>query len=119
MIQLQNLNFVLTNHDISYLSSNNIGREYFSDYQNEYDFIKSHYDQYGAVPDKATFLSKFPNFDINEVNENKRYLVDGLIEDYNKRKLANIFNKIRKLLNENKVDDALDLYITHSEDAVK
>src|SRR5574344_968157 len=98
MIQLQNINFILSNHDISYLTTNNIGKEYFSDYGNEFSFIKDHYDQYGTVPDTPTFLAKFPNFDIITVNENKRYLVDGLIEDYNKRNLASIFNRIRKLL---------------------
>ena len=66
-----------------------------------------------------TFLDKFPNFDIVEVNESPDYLVDKLYDDRNTRKLAEIFNKIRELLVKGDVDGAMQLYTTSSEAVVK
>jgi len=110
MIQLQILNKILDSKDASFIITNNLTSEFFSDYTDEFNFIKEHFDKYNNVPDKATFLSKFPDFDIIQVDESYNYLIDALYEDRNKRKLAGIFNQIRKLLNEGKTDEALNLY---------
>lgn len=119
MIQLQVLNKILDSRDASFIITNNITDEFFSDYQEEFGFVKSHFDKYGSIPDKATFLSKFPDFDIIQVNEPYDYLIDALYEDRNKRKLASVFNQIRSLLNEGKTEEALNLYSVSSEIAVK
>lgn len=119
MIQLQLLNKILDTKDASIIITNNITDDFFSDYINEFKFIKNHFDKYNTIPDKATFLSEFPDFDIIEVSEPNDYLLDALYEDRNKRKLATIFNQIRKLLNEGKTEEALNLYSTSSEVAVK
>ena len=119
MIQCQCLNKILDSHNASLFLVNNIGVEFFSDYKDEYQFIKSHYDNYGNIPDKATFVSKFPNFDVIQVNESDNYLIEALYEDYNKRKLATVFNSIRKSLNEGKVDEALNTYTNSVEFASK
>ena len=110
MIQLQAINHILDTGDASFIILNNITDEFFSDYKDEFNFIKEHLDTYSCVPDKATFLSKFPDFDIIQVNESENYIVDALYEDKNKRALANIFNQVRKLLNEGKTDEAMNLY---------
>ena len=119
MIQLQFLNKLLDSKDASFIITNNITEEFFSDYEQEFKFIKEHLDNYNNIPDKATFLSKFPDFDIIQVDESYDYLLDALYEDRNKRKLAFIFNKIRSLLNEGKTEEALNLYSTSTEVAVK
>lgn len=119
MIQLQNLNHLLSTGDYSYIVSNNIDTEFFSDYANEFNFIREHYEKYGKVPDQITFCNKFPDFDIIEVTETSRYLIDGLYEDLNKRKLAKVFNNIRKLLMEDKVEAAQNLYISQAASVVK
>lgn len=119
MIQLQVLNKILDSRDSSFLITNNITDEFFSDYVDEYRFIKNHLDAYNTIPDKATFLSRFPNFDVIIVNEPYDYLIDALYEDRNKRKLASIFNKIRELLNAGKTDEALNLYASSAEVAVQ
>ncbi|MBQ6631030.1 MAG: hypothetical protein IJH55_02710 [Romboutsia sp.] len=119
MIQLQILNYLLDTKDSSMLLVNNINKEFFSDYQDEYDFICSHLNDYGTIPDTLTFLDKFPNFDIVEVNESPDYLIDKLYDDRNTRKLAEIFNKIRELLVKGDVDGAMQLYTTSSEAVVK
>lgn len=119
MIQLQFLNKLLDSKDASFIITNNITEEFFSDYEQEFKFIKEHLDNYNNIPDKATFLSKFPDFDIIQVDESYNYLLDALYEDRNKRKLASIFNRIRNLLNEGKIEEALNLYSTSTEVAVK
>ena len=81
MIQLQTLNWILDTKDSSMLLMNNINEEFFSDYKEEYKFICDHLNEYGSIPDKLTFLDKFPNFDIVEVNESSDYLVDKLYDD--------------------------------------
>lgn len=119
MIQVQFLNKVLQCHDASLLVTNNLTQEYFSDYQEEFNFIQQHLRKYGTVPDEVTFLTKFPEFDIIKVEESDAYLIDALFEDRNKRMLARVFNKVRELLNVGKVEEAMNTYMAASSDVVK
>lgn len=111
MIQLQFLNRVLQSGDTSLLTLHNFNEEFFSDYKKEFKWITEHIKQYGNCPDSVSFLTQFPSFDIIEVNESNDYLLSSLVEDFNKRKLANVFNKVRELLNNNKTQDAVNFYI--------
>ena len=115
MIQLQFLNYLLSTRDGSILLINNITEDFFSDYKDEFNFIKDHLNEYGSIPDQLTFLDKFPNFDIVQVYETSDYLVDKLYDDRNTRKLAEVFNGIRKLLQEGKVDEAMQLHASSTE----
>lgn len=119
MVQLQVLNKILKDKDSSLLLLNNLSVDYFSDYANEYLFIKSHLNQYGVIPDQVSFLNKFPDFEVLEVNEPTTYLVNELYSDYNTRFLARTFNKVRQLLNEGKTDEAMRVYTNASNDMVK
>lgn len=119
MVQLQFLNKILSTRDTSLFTLNNLTEEYFSDYINEFRFITNHINQYGNVPDKVSFLNSFPDFDILDVKESDSYLIDELYTDRNKRFLAKTFNQVRKLLGENKTDEAMALYTKASEDVVK
>lgn len=119
MIQLQFLNRILDSKDASLIVINNLNEEYFSDYLGEYRYIKTHLDTYGNVPDKESFLSKFPNFDVVSVNESDSYLIDELYQDRNKRFLAKTFNSIRTLLQDGKTDDAMALYTKASQDMAR
>lgn len=110
MVQLQFLNKLLNTGDSSLITLNNLDREFFSDYLGEFEFIKSHIQQYSKVPDVSTFLSRFPNFDIFEVKETDKYLLDALYEDRNKRQLAKTFNQVREALNANNVDKAMKIF---------
>ena len=110
MIQTQALNYILESKDSSFITSNSLTKDYFSEYVSEFEFIKSHIELYNNVPDIETFLNQFPDFDYIKVNENPEYLLSGFQEDRNKRYLAEVFNKIRNLLMEGKTDEALKLY---------
>ena len=115
MIQLQFLNKVLDTADISPITINNLNSDFFSDYKDEFNFIVEHYNKYGNVPDKTTFLNKFPSFDVISVNESERYLVSALYEDKNRRDIAKTFNRVRDLLNDGKTEEATNLFLHASE----
>lgn len=119
MIQLQVINFLLETKNSSIIFDNSLDSKFFSDYEKEYSYIKEHLTRYGQIPDKETFLEKFPDFDILEVKETPEYLIDALYSDYNQRFLASNFNKIRDLLMQGKVEDAMNFYLTSSSSAVK
>lgn len=116
MIQCQILNKIIADNDTSILVLNNLDKSFFSDYQNEFLFIKNHLDEYGNAPDQATFLAKFPNFDILEVKESNKYLTEELFKDKRMRSLVKTFNSVKGLLQERKIDEAMALYLRAAED---
>lgn len=119
MVQLQLLNKILSTQDTSVLLLNNLTEDFFSDYKEEYRWLKQHLDEYGNCPDIHSFVDKFPNFDVIQVNETNKYLVDELYQDYNKRKLASVFNRVRDLINQDKIDEAMSVYTNAATDIVQ
>lgn len=118
MIQLQFLNKLLVEKNPALLTLNNIDESFFSEYSDEYNYIKSHLDLYGRIPDITTFLNEFPDFDIIKVDESTNFLVDELYRDKNRRFLAKVFNKVRTLLNEGKTDAAMQVYLSAQSEAL-
>lgn len=115
MIQLQFINYILKNKDYSLVEMNSLTDDYFSDYKREFNYIKNHRERYGNVPDITSFISTFNDFEIFDVTEKPSYLIEELFKDYKTRKLAGVFNKVRTLLMEDKVDEAMSLYQKESE----
>lgn len=109
MIQLQVLNYILSTKDSSLITLNNLTDRYFSDYKNEFNFIKNHLDVYGVICDVVTFLNTFPNFEVIKVEETPDYLIKALFDDFNTLQLAKTFNDVRDLLMKNKVSDAMNI----------
>lgn len=110
MIQLQFLNFLLTTKDYSLITNNRLDDSFFSEYKSQFNYILNHYNTYNNIPDKATFLSAFPDFEVIEVTENSPYLLEELYKDKNTRILANTFNDIRRLLINGDIDKAVAIY---------
>lgn len=117
MIQAQIINKILQDRDSTIITLNNLTADYFSDYKQEFWFIKNHLDEYGNVPDLTTFLAKFPNFEYFEVHESLNYLLEELINDKNKRFLAENFNKIRNCIMSNDVESAMQILREASEES--
>lgn len=110
MIQLQVLNKILKDKDSSFIVDNNLDNSYFSDYQNEFNFIINHLNKYNSIPDLATFLNVFEDFTVLQVDEPDSYLLEKLEEDRTQRKLAFSFNKIRDLLMKDDTNGALNYF---------
>lgn len=98
MVQLQVLNKVLSSSDNSIIEINNLTEEYFIEYKDEFEFIQNHIREYGNVPDKATFLANFPDFEVLDVTESDRYLIDKIREEYLYYKSVPVVQKIAELL---------------------
>jgi len=109
--QLQVLNKILQTKDYSLIELNNLTEDFFYTYKAEFNYIKNHYEKYGTVPDKLTFINIFPEFDIIDVNEPDNYLIEELYKDYNASFIASRFNKIRELVENNKTDEAVDYLV--------
>ena len=92
MVSLQIINKIIQNKNIDIITANGLDSSYFLGYENEVDFILSHYKKYGVVPDRETFLEAFQDFDLIEVNEPDNYLIDKLIDEYNFQKAAVLLN---------------------------
>ena len=50
----------------------------FLNYEEEFEYIENFYKEYGKVPDKETFLNQFPDFNLIEVAESDKYLLDNI-----------------------------------------
>ena len=98
MVSLQIISKILATQDTSILENNLLTEEYFVGYEDEIKFILNHNREYGSVPDKATFLSKFPDIELVEVSESDRYLVDSIREEYLYYKSVPVVQKIAELL---------------------
>lgn len=92
MIETQFINYILDKRNYNIVVLNNIDNTYFAKYKDEFDFINDHYNQYKVVPDKATFVNKFPDFVFTEVNETEKYLIQALDEERTYNRMVPILN---------------------------
>lgn len=98
MVSLQIISKILATQDNSIVEDNLLTNEYFVGYEAEFDYIQEHLKQYGNVPDKATFLSKFPDIELVDVTESDKYLVDSAREEYLYYKSVPVIEKAAELL---------------------
>ena len=98
MVALQILSKILSTSSNSIVEDNLLTEEYFVGYEKEYQFIQDHLKEYGNVPDKATFLSKFPEVELVEVTESDRYLVETAREEFLYYKSVPVIQKAAELL---------------------
>lgn len=98
MIQLQIISKMLASGSHNLVDDYLLTRDYFVGYEDEWDFIENHYNEYGNIPDKATFLSKFPDVELIEVTESDQYLIDTIREENLYYRSVPIVQKIAELL---------------------
>ena len=82
MVVLQTLNKIIKTSNYNIVLNNNLSKEMFLNYEDEFEYIDNFYKQYGKVPDKETFLNQFPEFNLIEVTESDNYLIDKINEEY-------------------------------------
>lgn len=97
-IELQVISKILTSDDsvmvdelCSYDSS------YYSVFKSQIEFIFEHKDKYGSVPDVFTFMAKFPEVNLVDVNEPLSYLVSEIRKNKQHILLLETFNKLKDL----------------------
>lgn len=111
VIEAQCLNYVLKKGNLSFITYNNLDETYFPTFNQEYRFIVDHFNKYGNVPDKATMVGEFPQFEFLDVGESDTYLVKEIKELHLYRKLVPDVNKIVSLMSAGKTDEAI-VYLT-------
>lgn len=104
MVTLQIINKIIHTQDISIITKNGLTDEYFIGYESEINYILEHYNKYGNIPDKATFIDKFNDFEFVEVNEPDKYLLETLYEEHLYYKSVGVVQKVAELLKTNSND---------------
>ena len=99
MVQAQIISKILNTGKDEIIDDNLLTREHFLGYENEFDFIEKHKERYGNIPDKETFLQHFPDFEILEVTESDKYLVDTIQEEYLYAKIVPVIQKSAEISN--------------------
>lgn len=92
---------------MSIVIENNLSEEMFLDYTEEFEFINNFYNKYGKVPDKETFLNEFQNFNLIDVTESDKFLVDKINEEFLYYKTVPVVQQVAELLKSNS-DDAVE-----------
>lgn len=98
MVELQLLSRVIKDKNASILTLNGITSDYFITYAEEYSYIMNHLKTYGNVPDKETFLSKFPNFTLVDVTETDAYLIETFNEEHLYSLTVPVINKLAEII---------------------
>ena len=93
----QVINKVLTDKDYSIIGSNFLEEDNFAQYKNEFNFIKDFYHEYSCVPDKETFIAKFPEFKLYSVDESIPAIIYRLKEEKTFRDGVKVFNKASEI----------------------
>ena len=121
IIELQVINYVVKNGDLSMLKSENITPQQFSaTYRDVISYVFEHDRKYGNVPDEGTLLNHFgDDYVVLEVRESPTYLKTKLKEYLAYVKLANDFGPIREKLDSGDVQGALSDLRASVEDGMK
>lgn len=121
IIELQVINWVVKNKDLSLLTNANISPTQFSDvYSGMIHFIFNHYKKYSVIPDEATLLSEFgQDYTVIDVQESPKYLIDKLKKFLAFVQFGKDFAKARKDIEEGNMEIALPFIKQTAEDALK
>lgn len=98
MVALQIISKILQTKDSTILTENMLTEEYFVGYEKEVHYINEHIEKYGNVPDIPTFLSVFTEFELTEVAETDKYLVNTIREEYLYYRTVPVIQKMAELL---------------------
>lgn len=108
MVCLQILSKVLKSKDPAIILNNDLTENYFIGYEDYYNYIMAHYKQFGNVPDIATFLERFDDFEILEVEESDNYLVDKIREEHLYSQMVPLLQNTANLLTNETSVEALE-----------
>lgn len=104
MIEQSIISKLLEGGSLDALHTNTVSPEMFLTCGDEISFILRHNEQYKQVPDKITFLTQFPSFQMLEVSENMDYLVYKLKEAYTYTRLVPIIQSAADRVREDSIE---------------
>lgn len=98
MVVLQILNKIIATQNYQIVLNNNLTKDMFTEYEDEFDYINNFFESYQKVPDRETFLSTFPEFSLIDVRETDRFLLDKLHEEYLYKQIVPIIQETAQKL---------------------
>lgn len=98
MVAYQIICKVLQEGSDDIIQENMLTAGHFVGFEEEFKFIQEHKERYGNIPDIATFQARFPNFEMLEVHESDKYLVETIQEEFLYAFSADFANKYAELL---------------------
>ena len=104
--EAQIINTILTKRDFSIIVSNGLSSDYFPGYEQEFEFIQNHLEQYNVIPDETTFLNKFPDFPLFDVAESEQAMIFAIKEARGYELLAPALREIDDIAKNNSIDAA-------------
>lgn len=110
MICLQIINKVIQSSSMALLQNYGLTVDYFKGFEVEYEFVTNHFNTYGNVPDSATFVSNFPDWELIEVSETDTYLVETIREEHLYSEAVPVIQDAAELLKTN-ANDAVNFMI--------
>jgi replicative DNA helicase len=104
MVELQIINKILAQKSVAIIKNNSLTEEHFMAYKRQFKFIMNHYMAYGNVPDVPTFLMEFQEFQLLDVAESEKFLVEQLFEQFIYSKIVPVINTIADKVRSNAID---------------
>lgn len=101
--EVQAINFIL-DHGVSGFKS-----DYFVDCKEQFEFLKDFSEKYNQLPDKLTFIDKFPDFKIFVVHEPREAIIPRLKEEVFAKKLIPLYNKCSDMIEDGDAITAANL----------
>ena len=108
MVSNQIISKILNTKDFSIVENNQLDKKYFINYEKEFEFLKEYYDKYKAVPDIETFLDKFEDFTLLDVNTADNFLIDSLRNEYLLEQSIPVLNRVSQLFEEGSSSEAIE-----------
>lgn len=99
--------------DTSMLSEQGLHPEMFLNTQAELNFILAHETKYKCVPDHATFISEFPDFELYSSNEDIGFISEKIKDNFLYPKLYKVIQDSANSLTTSSIDT-----LKHIEDAI-
>lgn len=106
MIEAQIINYMLDNGSFDFFKKNGLTTDYFPGYESEVKFILDHWNKHKVVPDVSTFVDKFPDFDLFEVNEAESAMLEAIKEARGYALVAPTLREIDEIARKNSIDAA-------------
>lgn len=104
---------MLDMRDTSMLSEQGLHPEMFLNTQSELNFILAHENKYKCVPDHATFIAEFPEFELYSSNEDIGFISEKIKDNFLYPKLYKVIQDSANSLTTSSIDT-----LKHIEDAI-
>lgn len=106
IIEAQIINTILNNRSMSIITSNSLDSSYFPGYSDEFTFIRGHFIKYNKVPDITTFLDRYPDFPVFDVDESEQAMIFTIKEAKGYSMVAPALRQIDEIAKTNSIEAA-------------